>query len=242
MTQKEKAMAYDNAIEKAKKINRERYKKGFKPSDDVLYIFPELKESEDEQIRKALIEGFKVMKDNSYGECTFSNYNIPVTNIIDWLEKQNSNVDNANKEYWRGYREGKQEILDKYAELEKKGEQKHIEPKFKVGDKIVENNEFGMIGGEITDIDTTHYELDGGGTYIPISHQDNYRLVREQKSVDKIEHTRIDAFIENTCEWIMNHFSSEGFGSPLYYKGLLYRPEDIVEDYKKDMKLKYAKN
>ena len=53
--------------------------------------------------------------------------------------------------------------------------------KFKVGDKIVENNEFGMIGGEITDIDTTHYELDGGGTYIPISRQDNYRLVRKQK-------------------------------------------------------------
>ena len=43
---------------------------------------------------------------------------------IAWLEKQNSNVDNANKEYWRGYREGKQEILDKYAELEKQGEQK----------------------------------------------------------------------------------------------------------------------
>lgn len=31
------------------------------------------------------------------------------------LEKQ----DNANEEYWRGYREGKQEVLDKYAELEK---------------------------------------------------------------------------------------------------------------------------
>lgn len=31
------------------------------------------------------------------------------------LEKQ----DNANEEYWRGYREGKQEVLDKYSELEK---------------------------------------------------------------------------------------------------------------------------
>ena len=37
---------------------------------------------------------------------------------IAWLEKQG----NSNKEYWRGYREGKQEILDKYAELEKQGE------------------------------------------------------------------------------------------------------------------------
>ena len=51
-----------------------------------------------------------------------------------------------------------------------------------------------------------------------------------------IEYTRTDAFIEKACKWIMNHFRSEGFGSPLYYKGLLYRPEDIVEDFKKDMK------
>lgn len=41
--------------------------------------------------------------------------------MLAWLEKQNPNVDNANKEYWRGYREGKQEILNKYAELEKQG-------------------------------------------------------------------------------------------------------------------------
>lgn len=35
------------------------------------------------------------------------------------LEKQ----DNANEEYWRGYREGKQEVLDKYSELEKQSVQ-----------------------------------------------------------------------------------------------------------------------
>ena len=55
----------------------------------------------------------KYAKDeNEMGTCWFAEK---------WLEKQNSNVDNANKEYWRGYREGKQEILDKYAELEKQG-------------------------------------------------------------------------------------------------------------------------
>lgn len=39
-----------------------------------------------------------------------------------WLEKQ-CEQSNANKGYWRGYREGKQEVLDKYSELEKQGEQ-----------------------------------------------------------------------------------------------------------------------
>ena len=41
---------------------------------------------------------------------------------IAWLEKQ----EDANKEYWRGYKEGKQEIIDKYSELEKQGKQKEI--------------------------------------------------------------------------------------------------------------------
>ena len=35
------------------------------------------------------------------------------------LEKQDNLTDIANKEYWRGYKEGKQEVLDKYSELEK---------------------------------------------------------------------------------------------------------------------------
>ena len=46
----EKAKRYDEAIERAKEINREHSRLGFKPSDDVLCIFPELKESEDERI------------------------------------------------------------------------------------------------------------------------------------------------------------------------------------------------
>lgn len=72
-------------------------------------LIPELAESEDEKIRKELISFLQ-----SYDTLLTQKF-------IAWLEKQNSN---ANKEYWKGYREGKQEILDKYAELEKQGEQK----------------------------------------------------------------------------------------------------------------------
>ena len=39
-------------------------------------------------------------------------------------EKQDDKIDFANKEYWRGYREGKKLILDKYAEIEKQGQVK----------------------------------------------------------------------------------------------------------------------
>ena len=83
-------------------------------------IFPELKESGDERIKNRLIKLIKMSSEVG----GFALHKWEADEMLAWLEKQNSNIDNANKEYWRGYREGKQEILDKYAEIEKQGEQK----------------------------------------------------------------------------------------------------------------------
>lgn len=83
---------------------------------------PELAESEDEKVRKEIlnyiIKGSESRYDvQQYGKEKFEKW-------IAWLEKQGEQIDIANKEYWRGYREGKQEVLDKYTELEKQGKQK----------------------------------------------------------------------------------------------------------------------
>lgn len=56
--------------------------------ENLEYIFPELAEPEDERIRKALIDGFTVMKESKNCGKTFSNHNIPVADILAWLEKQ----------------------------------------------------------------------------------------------------------------------------------------------------------
>lgn len=45
-------------------------------------------------------------------------------------EKQGEQIDIANQEYWRGYREGKQEIIDKYSDLGKQCEQKPADKKY----------------------------------------------------------------------------------------------------------------
>ena len=93
-------------------------------------LFPELKESEDEKIRHYLINFVKIN----------DGVNLPpdyAKKALAWLEKQGDQIDFANKEYWRGYREGKKEILDKYAEAEKQSEKKH---KFNIGD-IISNNQ-----------------------------------------------------------------------------------------------------
>jgi hypothetical protein len=110
-------------------------------------LFPELRESEDERIRKALIEGFKVMKDGSYGECTFSNYNIPVTDIITWLEKQgdiNPTEDElealriAAYEPTKNWSEKLQSLYEKLAHCDR-GEQDRVRPQsqWKPSDKDI---------------------------------------------------------------------------------------------------------
>ena len=73
MTEKEKAKAYDEALERAKKL----YGKGITEE-----IFPELNESEDERIKKAIIEFFESEDDNT----TYSL--VRKKDIIAWLERQ----------------------------------------------------------------------------------------------------------------------------------------------------------
>ena len=75
--------------------------------------------SEDEKVRKALLE----MVHDTTGDELWIDYNVHKEEALAWLERQGEQIDIANKEYWRGYREGKKLILDKYAEIEKQGKQ-----------------------------------------------------------------------------------------------------------------------
>ena len=143
----EKAKRYDEAIEIAKEINNEQQAQ---PFNVMTRVFPELKEGGE---RIELLNYLYEVHDDDEERAGW----------IAWIEKQCEEIDLANREYWRGYREGKQEILDKYANLEKQGEQpqgksaieavkeekvdnqncvkpvNNVEPKFKVGDWIIHN-------------------------------------------------------------------------------------------------------
>lgn len=78
MTQEEKAKRYDKALERA----REYKKHGYMMINVALdNIFPELKESDDERIRKALLELFSNVNKKDFR-------GIPTEKIIDWLERQ----------------------------------------------------------------------------------------------------------------------------------------------------------
>lgn len=82
MTQEEKARAYDEALDRAKDC----LKDGTITSTAIDYIetiFHELKKSNDETIRKRLIDFFEDWHENR-SHC----WGIAVTDILTWLEKQ----------------------------------------------------------------------------------------------------------------------------------------------------------
>lgn len=88
---------YNEALERARKIHNDTefdYEKGM-----IEEIFPELKESEDERIRKKLISHFKgLLVESSKQECN-DFLNKEFKEYIAWLEKQEERSDtNSNTE------------------------------------------------------------------------------------------------------------------------------------------------
>jgi hypothetical protein len=82
MTQEEKAKRYDEALERARKLQENS--NGMILKKWLWNIFPELKENEDERIRKALINYLITDEDNGVSKVG----QIPIDNVITWLEKQ----------------------------------------------------------------------------------------------------------------------------------------------------------
>ena len=157
MTEKEKAKAYDEAIERTKKL----YSNGIAEE-----IFPELKESEDEKIRKEIISILR----NAYWTSNRNRFN----ELVAWLEKQ------GEKEEPQVY-ETKDGKIITYSETDG---YKVVEPKFHEGDWVV--NKFGD-SWHIDNLDKKNYQVsDGKGNYnyFPISKQDEMHVWTIQDAKD----------------------------------------------------------
>jgi hypothetical protein len=130
-------------------------------------MFPELKESEGEKIRKEIISALK-----------YANYKGVYDKHIAWLEKQYAD---PIKEYWRGYNEGKQNVLDKYAELKKQSEQK---PKFRVGDTIKCKYDDRQFTVKSVDLEKGTYAYTKKGCGNDIDYADEAFELAEQKPAE----------------------------------------------------------
>ena len=90
LSTEEKAKRYDKAINIANsKIRHDR--DHILNEDDIIEIFPELKESKDESIKRALLE----MINDTKGDDLWINYNVHKEDVAAWLEKQNNQKTHA---------------------------------------------------------------------------------------------------------------------------------------------------
>ena len=91
---KEKAKRYDEAIEKGKQILNTPYTAHWDIMKEVVeHLLPELKESEDEKIRKELLNAFQKSEDSLYIVLTPQRRN----SFIAWIEKQAEHANFRNK-------------------------------------------------------------------------------------------------------------------------------------------------
>ena len=142
MTKEEKAKAWDEAIERAKsKIRNDKDHVLYE--DDILDIFPSLKES-DERIRKALMQNLK----ERFGTNGNMGEGLDMPDVLAWFEKQGEHANFRNKiQIGDKVTRNEDGVLVNLSQLnrvsKKQGEQKpadKFEPKFKVGDWVICKN------------------------------------------------------------------------------------------------------
>lgn len=167
LSTEEKAKAYDEALEKARKELQTCKSLDCDAARQIFRFFPVLKESEDERIRKAIIDFLMEPGRKEYILNGFT-----VDDVIAWLEKQ-----------------GKQKPFDyEKVNIQQKDFAPKVEPKFKVGDWIVTKD------GKVNQVKTV---TDGGDaytlddeTYFSGSWKDIYRLwtIQDAKDGDALVH------------------------------------------------------
>ena len=237
MTEKEKAKAYDEALKKASDAHKDddRHLKA-----TLERIFPELKESEDEKIKKAIIEFFESEDDNA----TYSS--IRKKDIIAWLEKQGKEeyalksfkdedvrkfmqyIEKQAKAYEFNLPNRSYDIyafakdLLVWLEKQDKNSTNKIEPKFKVGDWVV--NKFGDLW-HIDSLDKKNYQVSNGKgnyNYFPILKHNEMHIwtIQDAKDGDVIQLGKVTAIFKKyigreKCICYCSFCKNAGFEIPI---------------------------
>ena len=187
----EKAKAYDEAIERAKCY------KGHDVKCAMEYVFPELKETNDEKIRTKLLNLLKELLElGGVAQDTWSMNDCE--QFIAWLEKQGDKDKFIEKELGciKGYREN---AIKRLEELENQSEQKpadKVEPKFHEGEWIT-NDDYTWQIVNITDLDYILQSQNGHIVNDTISYVNEYfhsYTIQDAKDGDVLEND-ISVFI-----------------------------------------------
>lgn len=182
---------YEQALEKV----RVMLGTGDYTRESLEYVFPELKEGEDERIRENIIATIHLY----YGEPLEDE----AKEMIAWLEKQGEHANFRNKiQIGDKVTRNEDGVLVNLSQLnrvakkdEKQSEQKpvdKVEPKFKVGQTI--KKEGFNLGFTIVKIEDGFYYNDMGD-YFPFTDQDNWKLVEQKPAWSEEDGTYSDHII-----------------------------------------------
>ena len=248
----EKAKAYDEALKVLHKYDGANI---MFSQDLKEEMFPELKEPEDDRVRKAIINHFEEIANRN--EQSWINLDIPY--ILDWLKRQGDKF-----QYWKpseeqlealdyaynlcpdtergNYYEGVLETLidDLYKLSEKKRENKpddKIEPIFKVGDTIHYKEEDTIFPMVIDRISGGYYECDGGKCCININFQDYYELVKQTSTLSEEDEEHVNSLLKRLEGLCRKEFTTTRFAineDEDWLKSLKYRVQPKQELSKED--------
>lgn len=201
----EKAKRYDEAIERAESIYNETAIPSATTKGICTYIFPELKESEDDRM-------FKFIKNHLFNikKTITENYELDakLTKAICWLEKQREQKIKTPEESLGIDSDTYNKIVDECIYGEQKPIDK-VEPNFKVGDWVVYCNDDVDL---ITVIEENGYCINNSG-YIPFICESDIRLwtIQDAKDGDVLawDDSKCIALFKNIYD--EDSFNSYGF-------------------------------
>lgn len=188
LNKEDKARRYDEISKEVKDFFEGRHKMSSDVTRTLEYLFPELREPEDEKIRKELI---RYIKDSVEMGRVLPKYS---GEWIAWLEKQD-----VSKSFWKpteeqyealtyaynscsdtergNYYEG---VLESLIEDLHRLDEQH--PKFRVGDTIKQKSTGDIATISVVDLKNREYRLSNTG-FIPFKYEHLWELV-EQKPVE----------------------------------------------------------
>ena len=216
----EKAKAYDKVSKEVKDFFEGRQKMYSDVTQTLEYLFPELKESEDERIRKEIIEYLKDERD------AFPRERDDFQRWLAWLEKQNHDgkkwiyEDVYLKEKEQLIQDGIDEVLEnpqKYG-LEKKGE-KTI-PK-DVDDAALQYVDTCTVDGEVTHDNITEPYWNN------LSMMAAYKAGWIEKQCKKSEYDPYKATVESIAEMCKKYSTSSDLQD--FYDNIKVKCKDAIE-------------
>lgn len=228
MTIEEKAIAYDKAIERANNLHKDAVEmENSMTTKTCEIIFPELKESEDEKIKRCVIDTLK-----GYHHL-ISTGGVTKEQMIAWLENQGEHHNFMEKiQVGDNVTRNEDGVLVNLSQLkrvakptEKKMEQNPIKPKFKVGDWIVCNHYIT----QVTKVESDGYCNSDRG-FIPFKDEDNYHLLtveEARKKQEPVEWKQENVEELTDFENAMMHIGGSFFGKNA---GLDPNDTDIVKE------------